>query len=156
VPGGSAQEDPLLVEIPSHYYYDAMMVKHLNDAKSALILCSEGLCDRVKELASGDAVGAVELIGRAYKALLEVLQKQSATSIAGELVELVRTLGGGRGIDEAEVIGEISSGNYRRLARKALALILEGKSLASKELRDIIAAVEGFLSKYEQQAPQYS
>jgi len=148
IPGSRLYRDPMLVELTSQYYYDAMMVKHLNDAKSALILCSEGLCDQVKGLVNRDVAGAVDLIERIYRALLEVLQKQSSATIASELVELVRTLGGGEVIGEEEVAGEISAGNYRRLARKILALILEGRSLASRELHDILAGVEGLIYKY--------
>jgi len=150
IPGSLPQGDPLLVEIPSQYYYDTMMVKHLNDAKSALILCSEDLCDRVKGLASRDVAQAIDLVGRVYRAFLEVLQRQGSAAMAGELVKLVEVLGGRKGIDEGEVAGEIRSGNFRRLARKILALVLEGRSLASKELYEVLASVEDLISRYSQ------
>jgi len=141
--GSTRSEDPMLIEIPSQYYYDAMMVKHLNDAKSALILCSEELCDHLKKMVGEEIAERIGRIERAYRKLYETLsQRKYDPNIVRKVSELVRSVRGGEVIDEEEISSELSAGNFKRIARKILALIFEGKSLASNEIIDLVERVE--------------
>jgi hypothetical protein len=139
------QDDPIIIEIPSQYYYDAMMVKHLNDAKSALILCSENQCPRLKEIVSRDIAERIDLIEKTYRELLETISQRAQDPVfVRELSQLVRSIRGGRAISEDEISSELSAGNFKRIARKILATILEGRSLASNELLDLVESLEKF------------
>ncbi|GAY25815.1 hypothetical protein ATG_10180 [Desulfurococcaceae archaeon AG1] len=134
--------DPVILEIPSQYYYDAMMVKHLRDAKSASILCSEDLCEEISKLVPEDLGERVKAIGRIYRDLVEALEHglldEKAFSAIADTINEIR---GERVITVREILDEALSRNYRRLARKILALALEDKSLASSEVMDIIARI---------------
>jgi len=132
----------MLIEIPSQYYYDAMMVKHLNDAKSALILCSEELCDHLKKMVGEEIAERIGRIERAYRKLYETLsQRKYDPNIVRQVSELVRSVRGGEVIDVREIYSELSAGNFKRITRKILALIFEGKSLASNEIIDLVERV---------------
>ncbi|MEM1611264.1 MAG: hypothetical protein QXQ57_06435, partial [Sulfolobales archaeon] len=142
IPSNIQSEDPMLIEIPSQYYYDAMMVKHLNDAKSALILCSEELCDHLKKIVGGDIAERIERIGKTYRRLYETLsQRAHDPEVVKRILEIMRSIRGSA-IDEEEISNELSTGNFKRIAKKILALIFEGKSLASNEIIDLIEMVE--------------
>lgn len=143
VKSGAFEQDPMLVEIPSQYYYDAMMVKHLYDAKSALILCSEGLADHLKNLVPENIGARVEAIDRIYRALVRAFEVRGADDmLIRSIIDLVRS-SGARGIaSEDEIKSEISSGNVRRAAKKILATIFEERSLASDEISSIISRID--------------
>jgi hypothetical protein len=122
-----------------------MMVKHLNDAKSALILCSENQCPRLKEIVSRDIAERIDLIEKTYRELLETISQRTQDPVfVRELSQLVRSIRGGRAISEDEISSELSAGNFKRIARKILATILEGRSLASNELLDLVESLEKF------------
>lgn len=82
-------------------------------------------------------------IKRAYRKLYETLsQRKYDPNIVRKVSELVRSVRGGEVIDEEEISSELSAGNFKRIARKILALIFEGKSLASNEIIDLEERVE--------------
>jgi hypothetical protein len=87
-----------------------------------------------------ERIGRIE---RAYRKLYETLsQRKYDPNIVRQVSELVRSVRGGEVIDEEEISSELSAGNFKRIARKILALIFEGKSLASNEIIDLVERVE--------------
>jgi len=152
VKSGAFEQDPLLVEIPSQYYYDAMMVKHLYDAKSALILCSEGLTDHIKNLVSDNIGARVEAIDRIYRALVKAIEMRGADDmLIRSIRDLIRSSRAREIVSEEEIKSEIASRNIRRVARKILAIMLEERSLASDDISSIISRIEeiiGFMRNH--------
>lgn len=143
VKSGAFEQDPLLVEIPSQYYYDAMMVKHLYDAKSALILCSEGLTDHIKNLVPDNIGARVEALDRIYRALVKAIEMRGVDDmLIRSIRDLVRSSRAREIVSEEEIKSEISSRNIRRVARKILAIMLEERSLASDDISSIISRIE--------------
>ncbi len=142
--------DPVVLEIPSQYYYDAMMVKHLRDAKSASILCSEDLCEDAAKLVPGDLGERVRSIGRVFRDLVDAFERGCIDEKTSQLIaNTINEIRGGEGITAKEILVEALSRNYRRLARKILALILEEKSLASDETTEILTKASRLCS-YQQ------
>ncbi|MEM2552291.1 MAG: hypothetical protein QXE02_02095, partial [Sulfolobales archaeon] len=56
--------------------------------------------------------------------------------------DAINEIRGERVITAREILDETLSRNYRRLARKILALALEDKSLASSEVMDILVKIK--------------
>jgi len=57
------------------------------------------------------------------------------------IADTINEIRGEKVITAREILDEALSRNYRRLARKILALALEDKSLASSEVMDILARI---------------
>ena len=139
-------EDPMLVEISSRLYYEAMMLKHMYDAKSALILCSEGLCDKSKELVGVDLYKErIDLINSLYQEVIQILEKISSEDQSKRLVDSLKDLLGKKIIEHEEVMNELRSRNHKRLAKKILSLSLENKSIASQDISDFIESLRSIL-----------
>lgn len=140
--------DPVLIEIPSQYYYDAMMVKHLRDAKSASILCSEDLCEEATNLVPKDLGERVRAIGRTFRDLVEALERGFFDErISSTMANIINEIRGDNAITAKEILDGVLSRNYRRVAKKILALILEDRSLASSEIIDILDRIGSIIKQ---------
>lgn len=125
---GDDPETPPVYELKSRYYQDAMRFKHMYDAKSYAMLCLEGVADRALSLVEDEEVRReAGRLGRLIRELSEYLE-EAVPAKHDEMEEyfkqdkLLRSL-----------IGELrkakSSGSAKRLAKKFVALLLEGKSV---------------------------
>ncbi len=136
---GRGEGDPLLIEISSKYYYEAMMLKYMYDAKSALILCSEGLCEEAKNLIAEDIIRErIDLINNLFQETIGSIEKISSEDQAKKLSDSLRSYAGRKIIDYEEIMSEINSRNYKRLAKKILSQILENRSIASIDFKEFI------------------
>ncbi|MEM0457633.1 MAG: hypothetical protein QXD76_01110 [Sulfolobales archaeon] len=143
--------DPLLVEIPSRYYYDAMMVKHLHDAKSAVVLCSESevLCRSVMDLVSDDtprtSINLIMDLVRIFEKKLS--ETKDLERVSKEIYRFILDLKSVKAVASEEILKELTSGNIRRLVKKILSIVFEERSLASEDTRVLIDEIKKFLEK---------
>lgn len=130
-------ENPLLVELESDYYSDAMNVKYLYDAKSTVILVSEGVTSELVNIVDANIARRVLEIEQVYKSLEELLLNAVSRNIVKEvsenLVNAVREMGITT-LHVNEVSKSLSEGNVKRVVKKVLSLVFEGKSLISEDL----------------------
>ncbi|ADM27648.1 hypothetical protein Igag_0825 [Ignisphaera aggregans DSM 17230] len=131
-------ENPVIAELESDYYPDAMMVKHLYSAKSTAILICEGFLDELKRIVDRDTLDRVERFALEVQRFIDVLQRaRDIDAVSEKISSVVKEL---RGV---EIRGEISKslreGNIKRVAKKVLGTLLEDKSLRSEEIFDIVA-----------------
>jgi len=138
-------ENPVLVELESDYYADAMSVKYLNDAKSAVLLITENLTEKLVEMLNEDQARVVRDLGSRVRELVEFLNTSasqiSLEDIARALIDSAREHGV-KGLYYEEVFKNLREGNIKRVVRKVLSTLLEGKSLLSVEVAQL---VESFL-----------
>jgi hypothetical protein len=134
-------ENPVLVELESDYYADAMSVKYLNEAKSAALLLAEGLVDKLTGVLSEEQARVVRELHSRVAELLELLGKSLSQipveETARVFVETTRKLGV-RGLYYEEVSKSLREGNTKRVVKKALSSLLEGKSLLSLETTRLV------------------
>lgn len=132
------EEDPRLVEIPSAHYQDAMMAKHPRDAKSASVLCAEGLCERLSELVEPEIRARLQLLSRAVEEVSRKLSEGLSEDRARILSKTLKSLARGKSVSPEEILNEVSRGSVKRIVKKILALALEEKSLASADFTEIL------------------
>ncbi|MEM4718357.1 MAG: hypothetical protein QXE81_06365 [Desulfurococcaceae archaeon] len=138
-------ENPVIAELESDYYQDAMNAKYLNDAKSAALLTCEGLAHELSRLL-GDQRGEIVLeIDNCRKRLEEVVLNQlslhgawrTASTIVGKLIEV-----NVKSIKQEEVLKALTERNIKRVVKKIMSTLLEGKNLLRSEsvktLRDYV------------------
>jgi len=130
-------ENPVIAELDSDYYPDAMMVKHLYSAKSTAILVCEGFLDELKRIVDRDTLDRVERFAVKIQRFIDVLQRaRDIDTVSEKISSVVKEL---RGV---EIRGEISKslreGNIKRVAKKVLGTLFEDKSLRSEEIFDIV------------------
>ncbi len=128
-------ENPLIIEVPSKYYAEAMNVKYFSDPKSIVVLASEGLGDKAVELVyeglRKDAEELVKLYGSLEKLVEDKLFSESLREVISSL--------GYRGL-----VGELESARRKntpkRFAKKLAATICSDKVLgqAVGELRSLV------------------
>ena len=128
-------ENPLIVEIPSKYYSEAMNVKYFSDPKSLVVLASEGLGDHainiIYEGLRSDAKRLVELYNELEKLIEEKLFNDKLREIIGEL-------------GYKNLVGELESAKRKntpkRFTKKLAAIISDGKVLqhAVEELGELV------------------
>lgn len=129
-------ENPVIVELESDYYPDAMNAKYLNDAKSAGVLLCEGLVEDLVKILNEQQVARVLKIEEYRRELEGLLARSLSTLSADEVAEiLVKSLRelNIREVSRGELAKALSEGNVKRVVKKAIALLLEGKSLVSDE-----------------------
>ncbi|RLG80468.1 MAG: hypothetical protein DRO40_11160, partial [Thermoprotei archaeon] len=125
------KETPLIIELKSKYYPEAMNLKYLGDAKSLMILLSEEMTNKVLELVKNTWIEKhISDVIKAYKKLVDklisTLQSMSVNDIpilASKLEEVNPKL---KGI-QSELKKSLRTGNYKRLIKKLTAIISEGK-----------------------------
>ncbi|MEM4903934.1 MAG: hypothetical protein QXL28_03050 [Desulfurococcaceae archaeon] len=134
-------ENPLLVELESDYYSDAMSVKYLYDAKSVAILVSEGVASDLAKLVDVNVAKRVLEVERAYRSLEELLlnavSKNMVKEASEKLVNAVKEMGITT-LHVNEVLKNLGEGNVKRVLKKVLSLVFEGRSLLSGDLLEYI------------------
>jgi len=141
-------ENPILVELESDYYADAMNVKYLNDAKSAVILSAEGLIGELLSILSEHQAQVIRELDSSVQKLLELLNTAVSTGIidkaASALLDVVRKQRL-RELNFSEIYKNLSEKNTKRIAKKLLGLLLEGKSILAAETLKVINDTVKFL-----------
>lgn len=129
-------ENPVIAELESEYYPEAMSAKYLNDAKSAAVLVCEDASAELAEILGDQRVEVVFEMNRYRKILEEILIKLIETRGSYEAASIVvsglREIGI-KTIKQEEVAKALSEGNIKRVIKKTMAVLLEGKSLATRE-----------------------
>jgi len=129
-------ENPILVELESDYYADAMSVKYLNDAKSAVILIVEGYIDKLVEILDDQQANAVKEISYRVHRLTDIVKNNISRvdidSVARAIITTAREYGV-KGLSYEEVSKNLREGSIKRVVKKLLSLMLENRSLYSPE-----------------------
>jgi len=126
-------ENPIIAELESELYPDAMNVKHLYDAKSAAIISSEGFGERLAEIVEEHIRSAVKEIDVAVKKFSLLLNKVAdIDAVAIAIVETLENYRPGHGVSSDEIRAALKSGNIKRVVKKVFSTLLEGKSLITK------------------------
>jgi hypothetical protein len=126
-------ENPIIAELESELYPDAMNVKHLYDAKSAAIISSEGFGERLAEIVEEHIRSAVKEIDVAVKKFSLLLNKAAdIDAVAIAIVEALENYRPGHGVSSDEIRAALKSGNIKRVVKKVFSTLLEGKSLITK------------------------
>ena len=134
-------ENPLIVELESDYYAEAMNTKYLNSAKSAALLISEGVAHELTKLLDKVVAERVRELEKAYYDLESVLANALRAGLVKEASEaLLRALRdlGVKGLQVTEVTKNLGEGNIKRVLRKVLASLLEDKSLLADETLELV------------------
>lgn len=146
-------ENPVLVELESDYYAEAMNAKHLNDAKSAAMLIAEGMLDKLLGLLSDQQAAVARELGKRVYELQEALITSTSHApieeVSRALVDAAREQGV-RGLYYEEVAKALKEANVKRVVKKTLGLILEGKSLLSIDsIQPLDRLLESFKSRLQ-------
>ena len=134
-------ENPILVELESDYYADAMSVKYLNEAKSVVLLTVEGFTERLVEILREDQVSAVKDISSRVQELLEVVRKGLSQRLVEDVSRIIVNVArehGVKGLYYEEVFKSLKEGNIKRVVKKVLGLLLENKSILSAETLKLV------------------
>lgn len=128
-------ENPVIVEIPSKYYPEAMNIKYFSDPKSLIVLTSEGLGEKalslVYERLREEAKKLVELYVELEKLVEEKLFNESLRDVVAEL-------------GYKNLVGELESAKRKntpkRFAKKLAAVLSDGKVMqqAVEELNELV------------------
>jgi len=149
------KETPLIIELKSKYYPEAMNLKYLGDTKSLMILLSEDLSGKVKETVKGTWMEkpvekTIELYGKLTGKLIEILESISLDKIpelASKLIEVEPKL---KGIDK-EIKKAVKTRNYKRFIKKLTATVMEGKYL--EDAPEILEKLHKQICSVEQKTP---
>jgi len=138
-------EHPLLIELESEVYPDAMNVKYLYSAKSAAILICEGYGDELANIVSEDLRPRVaqlkELVIALERSLLNIASDPSMKDKVTKLVNVVNSITKRNVINLDEVVKNLEKGNIKRIIKKIVGSILEDHSLVSEEPISLIKRV---------------
>ncbi len=129
-------ENPLLAELESELYPDAMNVKYLYSAKSVAILTYEDAADRLTEIVDENLKPRIERLAKLLTMfedkLRNVASRPDLPDIAKRLANLVNEITNRRTLSADEVIKNLERGNVRRIAKKISSLVLEEQSIATE------------------------
>lgn len=143
-------ENPVLVELESDYYADAMSVKYLNDAKSTALLIVEGFTERLIELLRKEQVDVIKNINSRVQGLLEVIRKALSQRPIEDVSRIIVNTArehGVKGLYYEEISKSLKESNVKRVVKKVLGLLLENKSILSTETMQLINSFSESLKK---------
>lgn len=147
-------ENPLLIELESDYYPEAMNVRYLNDAKSAIILISEGKGDELANMLEHAVALKIQIIQKYYNEIESMLTGALNRNLVREasdlLIKTTKKLGKS-GLNQSEVLENLRAGNIKRIIKKTLAILLEGSSLLTDEPLRILQNLVNELKPLENQ-----
>lgn len=142
-------ENPLIAELESELYPEAMNALYLNDAKAATILLCEGFGRKLSEMLESSRRGVIlemdEHRRRIESTLLKLIEERGHEEAARVFYEILRGIGV-RGVTQEEIVKALKEGNVKRAVKKPLALASEGKSLLTREVVDIYASISSKLA----------
>lgn len=135
------EENPLLLELESNVYQDAMYVKYLYDAKSAALLVTDDLTNELVKIVDQSTAKILLDMSKDIKDLKMLLEGMSIEMTSAISWEILRTLSEFR--EDVDVrVEEISKAlrekNVNRVVRKLLSLLLENRSLIAKDTQEIL------------------
>lgn len=137
-------ENPVIAELESDYYPEAMNALYLNDARAATVIVCEGLVDKLAEMLDSPRKEVVFEMDRYRRQIEEALVRAAETLGPDEtsriFFEALREAGV-RGVNPGEIAKAIKEGNVKRAVKKALALASDGKSLLTKEVVYIYSTI---------------
>uniref|UniRef100_A0A7C2V912 Uncharacterized protein n=1 Tax=Ignisphaera aggregans TaxID=334771 RepID=A0A7C2V912_9CREN len=142
-------ENPLIIELESEVYPEAMYVKYLYDAKSAALLITDNLGDKLKHVVDPTVSRALDDMTHAINRLQNILSRIEEDKALESGWEIIRTLSEYReniSIRAEELAKAIREKNINRLTRKILGILLENLSLTSKNTIEIL---NSFVAKIE-------
>lgn len=138
-------EHPLLIELESELYPEAMNVKYLYSAKSAAILICEGYGDKLASIVSEELRPRVDQLKEHVVTLEQILLNIALDpKIRDRVVRLVNTVNSiakKNVISLDEVVKNLEKGNIKRIVKKVVGLVLEGHSLMSEEPISLIKKI---------------
>ncbi len=134
--------DPLIVEIESEIYPDAMRVKYENDAKSLALLISQGLKSYIQDLVDPRYAEVAEQIHKLYVTLQDTFNKLSEKIDLNDIdlrIEQILSIlrehePNLSKINKNEIKASLASGKTQRIIKKILALYFDNKSLAQESI----------------------
>ena len=138
--------NPLLAELESELYPDAMNVKYLYDAKSAALLVFENAEKKLIEIVDKQAREQIEKLSQIIKEMLNTLNTyldRDIDRIAKELSKNLREYG--INITWGEIKKSLQQKNITRIAKKITSLYLENKSLLTpidQELKQLLEKIK--------------
>ena len=143
-------ENPLIIELESDAYPEAMNVKYLNNAKSAAILVVDGLGHELKKIVDqriASAIDGVEAAVESTRKLLQNLREDMYSSAAWEIARTVTEFREDADIKTGELEKALKEGNVDRVVKKVLAILLENKSLTTIDTLEMLSQFVDALRK---------
>ncbi len=145
--GRDGEENPILVELESEWYAEAMNVKYLYDAKSASILLYENKTRELIEIVDNTTIRRkIERLSKLLDDLqvnLSMVEKNKLESVASKIATFISEITGRKGlIMPDEITKNLEKRNIKRIAKKLASIILEGKSLHEDIEDDIKRIIE--------------
>ncbi|MEM1628472.1 MAG: hypothetical protein QXP02_03085 [Desulfurococcaceae archaeon] len=137
-------ENPLLVELESDHYPDAMNVKYLYDAKSSALLITDGLGEELKKIldqSTREAVTKLEVYVKRLEDMFSNIKDDAIYTMSHVISKALRDLVKTASISPEEVSRYLKERNTRRLLRKVLSMLLNNRSLMSDETFHILDAL---------------
>ncbi len=135
-------ENPLLAELESELYPDAMNVKYMYSAKSVAILTYEDSVDGLTEIIDEALKPRVERLAKLLIMFEDKLRNTTSRpdllDITKHLANLVNEITNRRILSADEVIENLKRGNVRRIAKKISSLVLEERSITTEDPITII------------------
>ncbi|MEM0490097.1 MAG: hypothetical protein QXW05_01465 [Ignisphaera sp.] len=129
-------ENPMVIELESEVYPEAMYVKYLYDAKSAALLITENITDKLIEIIDDNAAKAVIKMKNyidEFSSILSSIDIHDAHSFAWKIVKVLSEHKEHVDISVEELTKILKERNMKRALRKVLSILLENSSLISKE-----------------------
>jgi len=138
-------EHPLLIELESEVYPEAMNVKYLYSAKSAAILICEGYGDEIINIVNEDLRPRInqlkELVMMLEQKLLNLASDPNMKDRVARLVNIVNSIMKRNIINLDEVVKNLEKGNIKRIVKKITGSVLEDHSLISEEPISLIKKI---------------
>ncbi|MEM4224778.1 MAG: hypothetical protein QXX93_02340, partial [Desulfurococcaceae archaeon] len=143
-------ENPIIAELESDYYPEAMNAKYLNDAKSAAVLVCEDLGEELAKIMGDWRANLVVELSRLKRTLEDTLarliESRGVLAVSSAAVNTLREMGV-KTVKPEELAKALSEGNIKRVVKKLMALLLEGKSLTTREPLEVLKEYIGKIAK---------
>ncbi|MEM4769544.1 MAG: hypothetical protein QW205_01685 [Desulfurococcaceae archaeon] len=143
-------ENPIIAELESDYYPEAMNAKYLNDAKSAAVLVCEDLGEELAKIMGDWRANLVVELSRLKRTLEDtfarLIESRGVHAVSSAAVNTLREMGV-KTVKPEELAKALSEGNIKRVVKKLMALLLEGKSLTTREPLEVLKEYIGKIAK---------
>ena len=147
--GRDGEENPILAELESEWYSEAMHVKYLYDAKSASILLYENKTEKLVEIIDDNVIREKiqklsELL-KEFQESLSLVAQDRLDETARRIASFTQKLTGRKKlVSPNEIAKNLEKGNVKRIAKKITSLVLENRSLhenVEDDIRELIKII---------------
>jgi hypothetical protein len=143
-------ENPLLIELESDVYPEAMEVKYLYSAKAAALLIVEGLGDELKKILNKIVEKQLDELSQEVSRLrlmISSIREEAIISASWEIVKTINEFRSDVDVKVEEISKALKENNINRVVKKILGIILENQSLVGRTTLEMLTMFNNTLEQ---------